>query len=220
LALNSRIKPILRKLFPRKFRIFLWRLIPRVQKINTYVLKEPRLNKTLSPIDPKYIIRQTELADLETLKETYSDRGPEMFRNKIPPRQNSPDWVGLAVVDSTNGEIAYISWIVTKSIEYFREFKIDLKDGQYFLKDGYCSTRYRHQGLHTRMEQERINYCINNGANEIFIQILNANEKGKESVLNNGYELYQSNIILSFPVLKIYRELYAVLKNPFKKIVK
>jgi hypothetical protein len=220
IAPKRRIKSLLRKILPKNFRIFLWRLIPRIQRINTYLLKEPQLTKTLSPIDPKFIIRQTDLTDLETLKETYADRGPEMFKNKIPPRLNSPHWVGLAVVDSTSGDIAYIAWIVTKSIEYFREFNINLKDGQFFLKDGYCSTRYRHQGLHTRMEQERINYCIQNGAHQIFIQIMNANEKGKQSVLNNGYDFYQSNLILSFPVFKIYREFYSVLKNPFKKIVK
>jgi len=214
------VKPLLRKIFPKRSRIFLWRLIPRIQRTNTYLLRNPQFFETISSIDPKFEIRQIGLNDLEKLKKTYSDRGPEMFRNKIPPRLNSPDWVGLAVVDSSNGEIAYISWIVTKSIEYFKEFNIDLEAGQFFLKDGYCSTYYRHQGLHTRMEQERINYCIRNGANEILIQILNANEKGKASVLNNGYEFLQQNLILSFPVLKIYREINSVLKNPFKKIVK
>jgi hypothetical protein len=133
---------------------------------------------------------------------------------------NSSEWTGLAIFDGTNGDIAYIGWVVTNAIEYLNEFGIRLNENQFLLKDGYCVPKYRHRGLHTRMEQERINYCIRNGANEIFIQIHNSNKKGINSVINNGYKLYQKNLILNIPKFGIYRELYAALKNPFKKVVK
>ncbi len=35
-----------------------------------------------------------------------------------------------------------------------------MKKNQFMVRHGFCALEYRHQGLHTRMEQERINYCI------------------------------------------------------------
>jgi len=69
------------------------------------------------------------------------------------------------------------------------------------------------------MEQERINYCIRNGANEIFIQIGSHNKKGITSVRDNGFLFSQKNYILRIPEFGIYRELFSALKSPFKKVI-
>jgi len=174
----------------------------------------------LKSIDEKFVLKEVEWSDEGKLKKAHSFRGPDSYNRKVPPRLNSPEWVGLAVFDKTTGDIAYIAWIIRKSIRYFEEFGIFLNEKQFLLKDGFCVPEYRHQGLHTRMEQERINYCISHGATEIFIQIHDSNIRGKESVVGNGYVLFQKNYILSWYAFNIYRELFSVLKSPFKKIVK
>ena len=157
--------------------------------------------------------------DLEKLIKFELARNPKKAERKIKSRLANSAWVPLAVVDTTNGQIAYVAWVIAKSIPYFEEFGIQLKDGQFLLKDGYCSPDYRHQGLHTRMEHERINFCIQNGAKVIFIQIHDSNKKGVKSVLENGYVLYkQSNVIL-WSIFSTYRSLTGLMKNPFKKII-
>ncbi|MFP4024591.1 MAG: hypothetical protein ACLFVR_08690 [Thiohalospira sp.] len=186
--------------------------------MNTYILNNPKLIANLRPIDHIYGIKRITWDDEQMLKDFYSD--PKRYARKIPKRMNSPEWVGLSVIDTTNGNIAYIAWVITKSIKYFEEFGVKLKNGQFLLKDGFCHPEYRHQGLHTRMEQERINYCIKNGAHEIFVQIHDSNKGGINSVLNNGYKLYQQNYVIQWPVFHVYRSLKGFLRNPFKKVVK
>jgi len=133
---------------------------------------------------------------------------------------NAPEWHGLGAFDTTTGDIAYIAWVIDGSIPYFEEFGIKMKKGQFLLKDGYCVPEYRHQGLHSRMEQERINYCVRQGATEVFIQIYNSNPKGIRSVLDNGYVLHSSKRLIQWPVFGISRALVPFLTNPSKKIIK
>jgi len=215
-----RLKKFLRFVIPKRVRYLLWRIIPKVYLINTYLLHRSNPINNLHPIDDKFVIKQVGWNDEQQLKKTHDFRGPDSYRNKVPPRLNAPEWIGLAVFDRTNGDIAYIAWVIIKSIKYFEEFGIHLKEGQFLLKDGFCIPDYRHQGLHTRMEQERINYCVRSGANEIFIQIHNDNKKGKESVLDNGYQLYRQNHVLQWSVFNIYRDLFSFLKNPIIKVLK
>lgn len=213
------LKKLLRFLLPRKVREWLIIIIPKFHKVNTYILKNPTIFY-LTKINNNFIIKKLQREDIEVIRVAESHRNPKKFANKIIPRLNSPDWIGLAVFDKSNGEIAYLAWIIVKSIPYIEEFDIYLKANQFLLKDGYCVPHYRHQGLHTRMEQERINYCVQNGATEIFIQIHNVNKKGIKSVLGNGYTLYKQNLIIHWPIFNVYRSLKGFLKNPFKKIIK
>jgi len=157
--------------------------------------------------------------DNEKLLKAHIIRGPKTYR-KVPPRLDALEWHGLAVIDTTNDDIAYIAWIINRNIRYIEEFGIKMKKGQFLLKDGFCVPEYRHQGLHSRMEQERINYCVRNGAKEVFIQIHDSNQKGIKSVLDNGYTLYKQNRVLGWPIFNTYRELTSFIKNPFAKVVK
>lgn len=212
------IKEILRVLLPKPVRYFFWKTIPRVHRINTYILRNALLIKDLHRIDDKYVIRQISWDDEVKLKKAFSFRGPRAYSNIIPSRMNSEEWTGIAVVDKTNGDIAYLAWIITNSITYLEEFGIYLKPGQFLLKDGFCVPEYRHQGLHTRMEQERINYSLLHGATDIFIQIHDNNEKGKDSVIKNGYVLINKNYVISWSAFNTYRELISFIKCPFKKV--
>lgn len=214
------MKSIIRKYIPYTLRHFIWSIIPKIEVLNTYILKQEEPIRELSAINSKFEMKTVSEKDWDALKVAHDIRGPKAFKHKIPQRLKNPEWIGLAIFDKTNGNIAYIAWVITKSIKYFEEFGIKMKPTQFLLKDGYCIPEYRHQGLHTRMEQERINYCIRNGANEIFIQIHNKNMKGKDSVINNGYTLYQQNKILIIPGLNVYRELHSAIRNPFKRIIK
>jgi len=218
--MKNLIRKIARFFIPETVRAIFWKSIPGFHKVNTYILKHPELIQDLAIIKDKYFIREVNMDDVERLKLAESYRNAKKFIKKIPPRLKSDAWHGLAVLDKNNDEIAYIAWVIDKTIPYFEEFGIKMTKGQFLLKDGFCVPKYRHQGLHTRMEQERINFCVRNGANEIFIQIHDANKKGVSSVLNNRYELYQQNIIILWPVFNIYRSFKGFLKRPFRKIIK
>jgi hypothetical protein len=218
--MRNQFKEALRIISPKWARSFIWSIVPKFDTLNTYLLRDAKKFETLPPIDSKFIVRPITWDDKEALIKAHAFRGKQSYKKKVPPRLNSPEWVGLAVFDTSNGEIAYIAWVVTKSIRYIEDFGISLKRNQFLLKDGFCVPTYRHQGLHTRMEQERINFCVSNGASEVFIQIHNSNAKGVKSVLSNGYVLYRQNVIIMWPIFNVYRNLRAFVKNPFIKIVK
>lgn len=214
------LKKMIRLTTPKGFRNYLWRLTPKIHKVNTYRLQNPQEILNLKGIDKKFTIIKVGNEYLPYLKKAYDTRGVNSFKNKVPGRLASKQWVGLAVFDNEENEIAYISWIVIENIPYFSEFGIQLKEGQYLLKDGYCVPKYRGMGLHTRMEQERINYCVRKGAIDIFIQIHNSNIKGVKSVLENNYKVHLKSTVIQWPALNVYRNLRGFLINPFKRIIK
>jgi hypothetical protein len=209
-----------KKYLPLWFRHFIWKCIPKFHLINTYKLhiKSPIVN--LKVISDNYYIREVNDNDMGKLEKAHNIRGKLTFKRKVPGRMASSAWHGLAVFDKTTGDIAYIAWVIDRAIPYFDEFGIKLNKGQFLLKDGYCLPQYRHQGLHTRMEQERINYCVRNEGKEIFIQIHDSNKGGVNSVFNNGYELYQQGYVIQWPIFNIYRSLKGFFKRPFKIIIK
>jgi len=214
------IKRIARIFIPASIREFIYRSIPRFHKVNTYMLTREGQIKTLVPLNEKFFIREVNKEDIEELRKHESYRNPKAFEKKIIPRLNSPAWHGLAVIDRETRDIAYLAWVIDKTIPYLQEFGIFLKPNEFLLKDGFCVPHYRHQGLHSRMEQERINYCVGRGATAMYIQIHNPNKKGIKSVLDNGYRLVQQNIVIHWPIFNTYRALKGFLKKPFKHIVK
>mgnify|MGYP001279913785 CR=1 FL=1 len=218
--MNVKLQELLRVIIPKEIRLFLWRIVPKIHIVNTYILTKPKLICNPQRIESKYSINEISQTDKEQLIKVYRYRGSNSYSEQILPRLLSNDWIGLAVFDNANGNIAYIAWIIIRSIRYFEEFGVHLKPRQFLLKDGFCVPEYRHQGLHTRMEQERINYCVRNNADTIFIQILNSNKKGIDSVINNGYVLYNQRKIIQWSLFGVYRELWSFLRSPFRKIVK
>jgi hypothetical protein len=218
--MRTSLKKIVRELFPKKLREYLGPFYPRLYKVNTYLkpdLSEPYPLPIISEI---YEIKEVDKNDIPALKAAHDTRGTRSYQLKVTPRLAAPEWVGLAVFDKNNGRIAYIAWVVTKNIPYIEEFGIKLRPDQFLVKDGYCVPEYRHQGIHTCMEIERLNYCVRHGAREVFIQIHDANKKGIESVKDNGYRFYRQDLVIAIGGMNIYRPLKAFLKNPLKKIVK
>ncbi len=214
------IKKIVRVLFSERIREKLGPYYPRFYRVNTYLKSDLANPLSVPSIGAQYQIREVNENDIPALRAAHATRGVKAYQLKVPPRLAAPEWVGLAVFDKANGKIGYIAWVVTKHIPYIGEFGIKLGPGQFLAKDGYCVPEYRHQGLHTRMEIERLNYCIRHGAREVFIQIHDANKKGVQSVKVNGYRFVRQDMVLAIGGMNIYRPLKAFLKNPFKKIVK
>jgi len=171
---------------------------------NIYLLKQDKEITDLQVINKKYQIRTITENDIQELKRISNYRKETCFEDEMLPRLKNKNWVGLATIDTTNREIAYLAWVVKKNVDFINEMKIKLKSNQIFIKDGYCVPKYRHQFIHQRMMQERINFCIRNGANEIFVGILNANKKGIQNVTEFGFELFQKNFLFKIKVKKIF----------------
>jgi len=113
-----KLKKILRYILPKKARTFLSHIIPRFYIVNTYLLSNPGLIENLHLINKKYRIKTVSWQDEEKLKKAHLFRGPDSYKSKIPARLNSEEWTGLAIFDKTNGDIAYLAWIINKSLEY------------------------------------------------------------------------------------------------------
>jgi hypothetical protein len=211
--MDKKLKSIIKKFLPARFINFIYNIKPDIFLINTYLLKQNELISNLYRIDDRFSIKVLTPKDADALKDLYGND------KNISPRLLSDAWVGLAVFDRITNNIAYVSWIITKKTEFIAEFGIELKNNQFWLRHGYCNPKYRHQGLHTRMEQERINYCIDHGADEIYIQISRNNNKGHNSVTNNGFVFFKRNYIIRIPLLNIHRELFSFIKAPFRKVI-
>jgi len=218
--MRQQIKSILRKIIPKSIRtaiLISLISIPKIITVNTYVLKRDLLIKDLHQIDSRYLIKHIGIDDMEKLRKAYSYRSAKYFIRRGMPRLKNPAWVGFAAIDTTNNDIAYIRWIVKENMQFNLEYEIIMKPNHFFLKDDYCVPHYRHQGLHTRIFQEGVNYCINNGANEMFIQVWKSNIKGMDFVLNNGFTFYKKNLLLSISRFGISQELFSFLRRPFTK---
>jgi hypothetical protein len=210
-AMKLSIKTILKNLLPSKVIIILSGLIPDVYSVNIYLLKHKSLIKDLVKIDNKFLIRELNIKDTSSLKQFYPDA------RHILPRLGNPAWVGLAVIDSTNDSIAYVSWVIKANVRFINDFKIEMNRNQFMVIHGYCAPQYRHQGLHTRMEQERLNYCYNNGAKEVYVHIATRNLVGITTLINSGYKLLKKDTVIYIRSLGIYRRLNSFTLNPFRR---
>ncbi|MFC2152758.1 hypothetical protein ACFLSE_09530, partial [Bacteroidota bacterium] len=202
----------LKKIIPIKFIDFIYNIKPEIHAINIYLLKDNTPIVNLHPIDKKFIIRELNINDTEKLKTFYVN-----YKHVLPRLKDSA-WIGLAAVDTTNEEIAYISWVIKENIEFIKDFKIKMNNDQFMVRHGVCKLIYRHQGIHTRMEQERLNYCFRNGAKQIYVHIASKNKVGIATLINAGYEFYQRNLILRIPYFGVHRELFSALKAPFNNL--
>jgi len=215
------LKKIARLIFPPSARHFIASCIPRVYRINTIVLENPTLIEDLMPIEENFTIRVVTKDDIDLLKIFHSHKGLKSFNHNLIPRLNAPEFIGLAAIDINSNEIAYLSWIIIKSIPYFEEFGINMTQGDYLVKDIFVVPKYRHKGLSTRMEQERINYCVRRGVcKRIYTQPLHNNRKGNEAYVRLGYKLVQTNYLLRWYIFNVFRSLIGFLLNPFKKVLK
>jgi len=192
---------------------YFYSIIPEIYSIDIYLLKDNRLIKDLHPIDKKFYVKGLTINDSERLKSFYKNS------KHILPRLHDDAWVGLAVVDSTNNKIAYVSWVINKNIQFINDFGISLSENQFMVRHGFCAPEYRHQGLHTRMEQERLNYCYKNGADQVYVHKASKNKSGKRSLMENRFEFYKKSYVIRIGRFGIYRRLLSFIRNPFEKIL-
>lgn len=214
-------KELLRLILPRRVRHFLVSCIPKIYKLNTLVLEAPQLIENLISLKGKFLIREINSYDLERLKAFHHYKGLRSFNNNTMRRLNAPEFVGLAAIDIESDEIAYLSWVITASIPYFEEFGIYMNKGDYLVKDIFVVPKYRHKGLSTRMEQERVNYCIRRGdCRKVYTQPLASNVEGNKVYYRMGYKKVQENYLIRWYVFGVYRSLSGFLRNPFRRIIK
>lgn len=211
--MNRTIKDLLKKIVPPKLVTLLYSIKPDIHSVDIFLLRRNELISDLQPIHEKFIVRQLTINDTEKLKAFYSKS------KHILPRLKTTAWIGLAVFDTTKDKIAYVSWIIKENIPFINELGINMSEKQFMVRHGVCALEYRHQGLHTRMEQERINWCIKNGANEIFVHIGSKNIKGIGPLKKSGFEFLFKKKIISIPILGVYREINSAIKSPFKKVM-
>jgi len=119
------------------------------------------------------------------------------FEKNIEYRLERKDrFVGYAVLDIVNDEIAYLSWIDLKMIQLTdAQYKKGLNPEQAYFFDDHCVPKYRRMGLHKRIFYDRINYCVNNNIEEIFIAIMNDNE-----IAINNLSKFNFNKVMSIGV--------------------
>lgn len=211
--MNRKTKNVLKKIIPQKTAALLFSIKPQIYSADIFVLKNPKLIHDLHPIDKKFIIHQLTTDDSERLKEFYT------HYKHILPRLETTAWIGLAVVDTTNDKIAYVSWIIKENIPFVKELDITMNKNQFMVRHGFCDPNYRHQGLHTRMEQERLNWCVRHGATDIFLHIASENLKGIGPLVKTGFVFLYKKKILRIPAFGIYRELNSAIRSPFKKVM-
>ena len=167
------------------------------------------------------------------LKKAYSFRYGNYFERIAMPRLKDSRWVCLVVENKINRDFAYVSWVVKGNVDFINDLGIKLKHNQFFLRDAYCVPQYRRQGLNTRMDQERINYCVAHGANEILFQIGDKahadqniirkakeynedwNEKGEKLELAH----LKTNYILIIPRFNIHNDIFSFINSIIKKII-
>ena len=227
------VKRIARIFIPQKLRHFLWSITPIVGIYDTYIITRFNPIGSLNTIDCKFSIQTLSQKDYAMLEKAYSYRSEYYYERKIIPRLSNSNWVCLIAVDTMKKEIAYASWVVKGQVEFLDDSRIYMKPNQFFIRDAFCVPKYRRLGLNTRMDQERINFCVQNGANEIMFQIArkshkdqniikktgkyceNLNEQGE----NKGLIYLKKNYIVMITKFGIHNDLFSLPKILFNKII-
>jgi O-antigen/teichoic acid export membrane protein/GNAT superfamily N-acetyltransferase len=167
---------------------------------NFYKLSNPVKINNFRGIDNKYVIKIVSNKDAGLLKE-YSDknRSKGHFERNIKPRlKDQKKYIGIAVIDKLKNKLAYLCWIsFDNEIDTGIHYRFKLKNNEAHFFDDDCVPEYRRQGLHQRLMQERINYCINKGIKNIYIA------------------LYRNNL-KKFD-FKIYKRIFLI--KPFKRLI-
>jgi hypothetical protein len=224
---------IARVIIPRKARHFVWGLVPKIGVYHTYIITRYNPIVPVFPIDEKFEIKILSKKDFTMLEKAYSYRSNTYFNRVVKPRLDNSNWICLLVVDKLKEEIAYVSWVVIKNVDFITDSRIYLKTNQFFLRDAFCVPEYRRQGLNSRMDQERINFCVSNGANEILFQIAGKAHKDQNIIkqtskycenFNNpmdkeGLIFLKKNYIVMINKLGIHNDIFSLRKLLIKRII-
>ena len=173
---------------------------------NFYKLSDPVRIKNLRDVDNKYTIKIVSNDDVDLLKE-YSDknRPKGYFERNIKLRLKvQKQYIGIVVIDKLKNKLSYLCWIsFDNEIVTGIHYRLKLKNNEaYFFNDD-CVPEYRGQGLHQRVMQERINYCINKGIRNIYI-----------AIYRNNYRAINNLKKFDF---KIYKRIFLI--KPFKRLI-
>jgi ribosomal protein S18 acetylase RimI-like enzyme len=173
---------------------------------NFYKLSDPVRIKNLRDVDNKYTIKIVSNEDENLLKE-YSDKNRlkgHFERNIKPSLKDQKKYIGIAVIDKLKNKLSYLCWIsFDNEIDTGLHYRFKLKNNEAYFFDDHCVSEYRRQGLHQRLMQERINYCINKGIKNIYI-----------AMYRNNYRAINNLKKFDF---KIYKRIFLI--KPFKRLI-
>ena len=173
---------------------------------NFHKLSNPVKINNFRGIDNKYVIKIVSNEDENLLKE-YSDKNrlKGHFERNIRPRlKDQKKYMGIAVIDKIKNKLAYLCWIsFDNEIDTGMHYRFKLKNKEAYFLDDDCVPKYRRQGLHQRLMQERINYCINKGIKNIYIAIYRNNYKAINNLKKFDF--------------KIYKRIFLI--KPFKRLI-
>lgn len=173
---------------------------------NFYKLSDPVRIINLRDVDNKYTIKIVSSEDADLLKE-YSNKNRlkgHFERNIKPILKNQKKYIGIAVIDKIKNKLAYLCWIsFDNEIDTGMHYRFKLKNKEAYFFDDDCVLEYRRQGLHQRLMQERINYCINKGIKNIYIAMYRNNYRAINNLKKFDFKIYKRILLI----------------NPFKKLI-
>jgi ribosomal protein S18 acetylase RimI-like enzyme len=173
---------------------------------NFYKLSNPVKINNFRGIDNKYVIKIVSNGDANLLKE-YSNKNrlKDHFERNIKPKlKDQKKYIGIAVIDKLKNKLSYLCWIsFDNEIDTGMHYRFKLKNSEAYFFDDDCVSEYRTQGLHQKLMQERINYCINKGIKNIYIAIYRNNYKAINNLKKFDF--------------KIYKRIFLI--KPFKRLI-
>ena len=166
---------------------------------NFYKLSDPVRIKNLRDVDNKYTIKIVSNKDSGLLKE-YSDKSRPKghFERNINPRlKDQKKYIGIAVIAKLKNKLVYLCWIsFNNEIDTGMHYRFKLKNNEAYFFDDDCVPENRRQGLHQRLMQERINYCINKGIKNIYIAIYRNNYRAINNLKKFDFKIYKRILLI------------------------
>lgn len=165
----------------------------------------PQKNK----ISNNFKIKIITLEDKDLLKEFSKYHNQGHYKKNIYPRISQPDnFIGIACIDLTRSQIAYLAWIALKGkIKTFRYYYHTVTENSAFLFDDYTVPQYRRNGLHKRIMEERIRYCLDKNIDEINIAIASNNPNALSNMRKFNFKK-KTRILILKKFRKIWKKNY------------
>ncbi|MFK5878238.1 MAG: GNAT family N-acetyltransferase [Flavobacteriaceae bacterium] len=119
-------------------------------------------------------------------------------------------FIGFAAVCQQKNEIAYLCWLDLEMIELNdAKFTMNLNANQAYFFDDHCLPEYRRLGLHKKVFEDRLNYCINHGIQEVLIAIMNDNKRAINNLYKFNFKLIKT--IYVYPFINFLDKIFMIM---------
>jgi ribosomal protein S18 acetylase RimI-like enzyme len=141
----------------------------------------------LAVLKDNFVIEKTNWNHKDLLvKYANENRSKNHFIKNLKFRlDNQERFIGFAAICLQKNKIAYLCWLDLEMLELNdANFTMELKSNQAYFFDDHCLPEFRRMGLHRKVFEKRLNYCIESRVDEVLITIMNDNK----SAINNLYK--------------------------------